>query len=95
MIYDWTITSGGAIKQVQKLLKSEFAKNIAVDGGMGPITIDAINSVEDQEKFLNRIAEIRKQYYTDLTFTKGVKNSQVVFLKGWHNRVDDCLKYKP
>mgnify|MGYP005609730243 CR=1 FL=1 len=50
--------------------------------------------IEDQEKFLNRIAEIRKQYYTDLTFTKGVKNSQVVFLKGWHNRVDDCLNIK-
>ena len=95
MIYDWTITSGGAIKEVQKLLINEFNKDIKPDDGIGPKTIDAINEVEDQDKLFKRIAAIRKQYYTDLTYTKGVKNSQDVFLIGWHNRVDDCLKFNP
>lgn len=95
MIYDWTITSGGAVKQVQRLLKGEFNQDIKDDGGMGPLTIDAINYVENQDELLKRLAEIRKQYYTNLTFTDGKKNSQDIFLKGWLNRVDDCLKFKP
>lgn len=95
MIYDWTITSRGAIKQVQRLLKKEFNQNIDDDGGIGPLTINAINDVEDQDKLLTRIAETRKKYYTNLTFTDGKKNDQDIFLVGWHNRVDDCLKFKP
>lgn len=95
MIYDWTITSGGAVKQVQKLLKNEFSQSIKDDGGMGPLTIDAINDVEDQDKLLTRLAKIRKQYYTNLTYTDGKKNHHEVFLQGWLNRVDDCLKFKP
>ncbi|GAA4152133.1 hypothetical protein GCM10022217_06670 [Chryseobacterium ginsenosidimutans] len=95
MVYDWTITSGGAGKQVQKLLKDEFEQDIKDDGTIGSKTIEAINNAHDQDKLLTRLAEIRKQYYTDLTFTKGKKNSQDVFLKGWLNRVDDCLNFKP
>jgi lysozyme family protein len=95
MVYDWTITSGGAGKQVQRLLKNEFEQDIKDDGTIGSKTIEAINNVHDQDKLLTRIAEIRKQYYTDLTFTNGKKNDQDVFLKGWLNRVDDCLNFKP
>ncbi|MET3038358.1 glycosyl hydrolase 108 family protein [Chryseobacterium sp. NRRL B-14859] len=95
MFYDWTITSGGAVRQMQKLLKNEFQQDIEPDGGMGPLTVKAINNVEDQNKLLNRIAEIRKQYYTDLTYTNGKKNEQDQFLTGWLNRVDKCLEFKP
>jgi lysozyme family protein len=95
MIYDWTITSGGAIKEVQKLLVNEFEKNVTIDGGIGNQTITAINDIQDQDKLLKKLSEIRKQYYTDLTITKGKKNTQEVFLKGWLNRVDDCLNFKP
>ena len=95
MFYDWTITSGGAVREVQKLLKNEFNQNIESDGGMGPLTVNAINDVEDQDKLLNKIAEIRKQYYTDLTYTNGKKNAQDEFLNGWLNRVDKCLEFKP
>ena len=91
MIYDWTITSGGAVKQVQKLLKSDFAQNISDDGGMGSKTIDAINNVEDQAKLLKRIGEIRKEYYTNLAIKDGVHTKNYKFLAGWHSRVDDCL----
>lgn len=95
MIYDWTITSGGAGKQVQRLLKNEFEQAIDDDGAIGSLTIDAVNNVEDQDKLLNRLAAIRKQYYTNLTYTDGKKNDQDVFLQGWLNRVDNCLKFKP
>ncbi len=92
MIYDWTITSGGAGREVQRLLVNEFSQNIAIDGAIGSRTIAAINNVEDQELLLNRIGAIRKQYYTNLTFDDdGSRNNQIKFLNGWHNRVDDCL----
>jgi lysozyme family protein len=95
MIYDWTITSGGAIKQIQKLLVKDFNQKIVIDGGIGNETIVAINNVEEQDKLLKRISEVRKKYYTDLTYTNGEKNDQDVFLKGWLDRVEDCLKFKP
>lgn len=95
MVYDWTITSGGAIKQVQKLLIKEFSQKITIDGEIGNQTVTAINSVKDQDKLLKRLSEIRKKYYTDLTYTDGEKNDQDVFLKGWLDRVDDCLKFNP
>lgn len=95
MIYDWTITSGGAIKQVQKLLVNDFDQKITVDGGIGNETINAINNIQEQDKLLKKLTEVRKKYYTDLTYTDGEKNDQDVFLKGWLDRVDDCLKFKP
>lgn len=39
MVYDWSITSGGAGKQVQKLLVNEFEQDISIDGSIGPKTI--------------------------------------------------------
>lgn len=94
MVYDWSITSGGAGKQVQKLLVNEFEQDISIDGSIGPKTIEALNNVQDQDKLLNRIAEIRKQYYTDLAYDKkGKPTKNLKFLKGWHNRVDECLNY--
>lgn len=95
MIYDWTITSGGAIKQVQKILVNDFDQKITVDGGIGNETINAINNIQEQDKLLKKLTEVRKKYYTDLTYTDGEKNDQDVFLKGWLDRVDDCLKFKP
>ncbi|KAF6662693.1 type VI secretion system tip protein VgrG [Enterobacteriaceae bacterium EKM102V] len=91
MSYDWSITSGGAGKQIQKLLNSQYGKNVKVDGVIGPDTISAMNSVEDSSKLTNSIAEIRKQYYTNLTISdpKNLPN-----LNGWLNRVNDCLDFK-
>ncbi len=51
-----------------------------------------INAIEDQEQLLLRIAEIRKAYYRSLSITDGVPNTQVRFLNGWINRVNDCLR---
>ena len=88
MVYDWSITSGGAILQIQKLLNQKYQTGLAVDGNLGKNTVEAINSIPDQEALLQDLASIRKQYYTNLT----IKNAtQIVFLKGWLGRVDDCL----
>ncbi|WP_417879842.1 putative peptidoglycan-binding domain-containing protein [Vibrio sp.] len=89
MIYDWTITSGGAGKQVQKLLKDKYNKNISIDGVIGVDTINTINSISDQITLLKNLAEIRKDYYRKLVLNKP---SNSVFLKGWLNRVNDCLE---
>ncbi|AXF22845.1 hypothetical protein CUJ89_20290 [Burkholderia pyrrocinia] len=89
MVYDWTITSGGAARQIQKLLNNKYGSNISVDGGMGSETVAALNNVQDQDALLQDIAEIRRQYYTNLTIND---STQLANLKGWLNRVNDCLR---
>lgn len=54
--------------------------------------IHCINNVDSQEQLLNRIADVRRDYYRSLTVTNGEPNTQVKFLKGWLARVDDCLE---
>ena len=71
-----------------------FGQTITIDGDIGSKTIEALNNVEDQDKLLNRISEIRKEYYTDLAYdSKGKPTKNFKFLKGWHNRVEECLNY--
>ena len=95
MIYDWSITSGGAIKKIQQLLVDEFKQNIIVNGKMDEKLALIINSISDENRLLTRITEIRRQYYTSLAIKKdGTHTKNYVFLKGWLNRVDDCLKVK-
>ncbi|WP_322011708.1 glycoside hydrolase family 108 protein, partial [Paraburkholderia sp. J12] len=89
MSYDWSITSGGAALQIQKMLNQKYHSNIVEDGGMGKQTIDAINAIVDQESLLQDIAAIRRQYYTNLTIKDP---GQIGNLKGWLNRVNDCLQ---
>ncbi|MGF6959557.1 glycoside hydrolase family 108 protein [Paraburkholderia youngii] len=91
MVYDWSITSGGAVSQIQNLLNQKYQLNIIQDGGMGKKTVNAINSIPNQEALLQEIASIRRQYYTDLTVND---QSQIANLKGWLNRVNDCLQVK-
>lgn len=92
MIYDWTITSGLAVKQIRKMLHNEYNSNLEISNKMNDDMIHCINAAEDQGKLLSRIAEIRKDYYRSLTMTNGVVNSQIKYLSGWLNRVDDCLR---
>ena len=92
MVYDWTITSGRAVKQIRKMLHDEYNNRLIVNNIMDDDMIHCINAVEDQEQLLSRIAEIRKDYYHSLTITNGEPNAQIKFLNGWINRVDDCLK---
>ena len=92
MLYDWTITSGRAVTQVRKMLHNEYNINFVVSNTMDDDMIHCINAIEDQEQLLSRIAEVRKEYYRSLTITNGEPNTQVRFLTGWINRVNDCLR---
>lgn len=89
MVYDWTITSGGAAKQIQKMLNQKYDAGVSEDGGMGAQTVDALVAVPNQDKLLSDITALRKEYYNQLVANDP---SQTVNLKGWINRVDDCLR---
>ncbi|HAP0290014.1 TPA: hypothetical protein IRP87_004202, partial [Escherichia coli] len=75
MVYDWTITSGRAVKQIRKMLHDEYNNRLIVNNIMDDDMIHCINAVEDQEQLLSRIAEIRKDYYRSLTITNGEPNA--------------------
>jgi lysozyme family protein len=88
MIYDWTITSGGAVKEVRKVLNKNFNETLAINSTMDQAMIDAINDIDNQASLLDKIGKSRKAYYTHLPASSP---SQLQFLTGWLNRVDDCL----
>lgn len=92
MVHDWIITSDRAVEQIRKMLHSEYNTHLIVSNTMDDDMIHCMNAVEDQGKLLLRIAEIRKDYYRSLTITNGEPNTQVRFLDGWINRVNDCLR---
>lgn len=48
-----------------------------------------INEIEDQKLLLDEIAIRRKKYYKSLVEKDPI---QEINLKGWLNRVDDCLQ---
>lgn len=96
MIYDWTITSGKAVREVQQVLSSNFGQDVVADNAMGASTIAAINGVEKQDELVSEIAKSRKNYYASLTFNRdGSRTSNQKFLKGWLSRVDRCLEVVP
>jgi lysozyme family protein len=87
--------TGSAAKIVQRILNSEFDKNVAVDGAIGNQTLTAINSV-NQVKLQSAIVIAREQYY------KNLSSQYPEFIQGWLNRlkpfyedsVNLALKYK-
>ena len=91
IIYDWTITSGGAAREVQKVLSIDFLKQIVINNSIDDKTINAINEIDDQELLMKKISDSRKSYYTSLTSAGGGNRKNDVFLTGWINRVNDCL----
>ncbi|WP_193101076.1 glycosyl hydrolase 108 family protein [Burkholderia sp. Z1] len=94
-IYDWTITSGQAIRKIQELLTSDYYIEISHDNVMSKFFIDSINSIENQDELVQKIGVVRKQYYTYLAYDKkGKPNKNYKFLDGWTKRVDRCLDYK-
>ena len=83
LIVDWFVNGGFSTKKLQQLLVDSFGQKIAVDGDIGPITIQAINSV-NQKKLWEKIMELRKKYYQDIVDSNP---SQSIFHKGWMNRL--------
>ena len=77
---DWMYNSGYvAIRKVQSIL------GVKPDGVVGPITIEAINSQNQQELF-SKIFDMRYQHFHTI-----VRNdsSQKANLKGWLNRLNN------
>ncbi|MCX5545763.1 glycoside hydrolase family 19 protein [Paraburkholderia sp. CNPSo 3076] len=94
-VYDWTITSGKAVRKIQELLTSDYSVAIAHDNKMSKDFVEKINSIDDQEELAQRIGAARKQYYTSIAHDKnGNPNKNYKFLDGWTKRVDRCLNYK-
>lgn len=81
IFYDWTLTSGGAIKQVQK------AFNQNADGVVGPKTIAAINTMSGKEAH-ELIKSVRANYYNNLV---KADPDNAVFIKGWLNRTNSFV----
>ncbi|MGE5944601.1 MAG: glycoside hydrolase family 108 protein [Flavobacteriales bacterium] len=70
--------TGAAAKLVQEVLNDYFDFNLAVDGGIGPITISAINSAPEYQ--LHEALKIaRKQFY---------ENIGGGFLDTWLDRIE-------
>lgn len=87
-IVDWYVNSGswGLSKaQVAANLSISGTKDtpLAVDGKIGPKSIDAINSI-DPDKFLVTYHKLQRDFYDAIVRHNP---SQKVFLKGWYNRV--------
>jgi len=67
-----------AIKIAQRIV------NVTDDGVVGPITLKALNSF-DENKFIKEYKERAKNYYTNLA----INNSKYQrYLQGWLNRVE-------
>jgi lysozyme family protein len=90
-IFDQAINRGNAaaVRQAQKVLKNVFKYPIAEDGVIGPLTITALNTV-DEARFINSYLQ-----ESILAYNKIVQNnpSQSVFLSGWLKRVESLRSY--
>lgn len=78
-IFDYAVNAGlsRSIRTAQRLA------GVRVDGVIGPVTVDAINKMDDV--FLKRFIHARKEYYRYLADRKPEMKK---FLQGWLNRVE-------
>jgi lysozyme family protein len=95
MIYDWTITSGHAVKKIQEVLAVSFAHNRQQDNKLSKAMVNSLNSIPDQNDLVQKIAEARRRHYSSLAYkSDDTPSKNIVFLNGWLRRVNDCLGYK-
>lgn|SRR5574343_1009303 len=76
-----------AVKHIQKAIK-DCGKLIRVDGNCGPITVAAINSIEESllyTKFINRL----ENHFRRITLLRPWNRK---YLKGWLNRLSFIWK---
>lgn len=80
IVVDWAWCSGvkASIREVQRLL------GVSDDGIVGKITLDAVNSANQQELFTDIKIE-RIAFVEDIIRRKP---NQIKFLRGWKNRID-------
>jgi RHS repeat-associated protein len=101
-LYDWTVTSGGAIKQLEKNLSKTLFSGITVDGKLSSNEVALLNTVNDKQLF-ELINGARLDYYDELidksvakykrkhpnASEKALKAKTLLkFKKGWTKRVN-------
>jgi len=85
-IFDGYVNMGGnAIKILQRTLNTLVDPPVAVDGGYGPDTEDAVNAA-DPASLLSALAAGYGDYYRALAASKPQDQG---FLKGWLKRAED------
>lgn len=77
-IVDHHINSGSGIRLVQQVLNRSFKKNLLVDNVMGPLTLNAINSV-NPEKLVFEYNKAREKYYYSI--------GNETYISGWLTRL--------
>ncbi|MDX1314307.1 MAG: glycosyl hydrolase 108 family protein [Eudoraea sp.] len=89
-IFDHAVNAGPgeATKLAQDSLNA-LGFNLKVDGGLGPLTLNALNKV-DSFTFLPQYLYRRTQFYMGLASSKPQKYAK--YLKGWIKRVES---FKP
>jgi lysozyme family protein len=82
-IYDMRVQFGpaGGIKIAQKALQS-LGWQIGVDGGLGPLTTEAINRSDAQNLMVTLCAEMERAYRADVA----ANPSKLEWLAGWITR---------
>ena len=89
-IADWTINSGSwGLKKAQQTVNILKGDVLVVDGVLGEKSIQAINSI-NPEMFLTQYHELQRKFYQAIVDHNA---SQIVFLKGWLNRVTRKEEY--
>jgi lysozyme family protein len=88
--FDFAVNSQFGKREVQRVLRNVFKKEISADNIFGLATIGALNEVSATEggakKLVTAILDARQAYVQALVDRIG---SQEKFLKGWTNRIND------
>ena len=101
-IYDWSVTSGGAIKQIEKNVSKTLFSGITVDGKLSSNEVAALNKINAKDLF-DLVNQSRLDYYDVLIEKSKSKykkkhpnasekalraNTLLKFRKGWRKRVN-------
>jgi len=84
IICDHAVNGGEASigKMVQRILVNDYKKSLSIDGDIGIKTVQAINSIPNQQELFEKIKEARKQEYIRI-------GGQ--FLNGWLIRLQQFV----
>lgn len=77
----WMSGVGEGAEHLQEALNSIGVK-VAIDGSIGPKTLDAANSA-DQDKLFDALYTVRSNFYKKISTGKNAK-----FYRGWMNRLN-------
>lgn len=79
-VVDHHVNSGRGVRLAQEVLNKNFGKKLKVDNSMGPLTLAAINSV-NEGNFVTKYNQARADFYASL-------NNSPSFLAGWLKRLE-------